>query len=67
VDDGVLHSGGRRGSCIGSRAEEQRSRGTEGVQRKKKRVRRSGGLFCENQKLQGLHKKEGFHTDLGVF
>jgi hypothetical protein len=30
------------------RAEEQ---GTEGVQRKKKRGRRSGGLFCENQKL----------------
>jgi hypothetical protein len=67
VDDGDLHSGGRRGSCTGGRAEEQRSKGTEGVQRKKKRVRRSGGLFCENQKLQGLHRKEGFSTNLGVF
>jgi hypothetical protein len=41
--------------------------GTEGVQRKKKGGRRSGGLFCENQKLQGPHRKEEFPTDLGVY
>jgi hypothetical protein len=37
---GKLCAGGRRGS-----------RGAEGVQRKKKRGRRSGGPVCENQKL----------------
>jgi hypothetical protein len=59
VAGGELHH--RRQS---RRAEKQ---GTEGVQRKKKRGRRFGGLFCENQKLQGPHRKEEFPADLGVF
>jgi hypothetical protein len=45
----------------------QKSRGAEWVQRKKKRGRRSGGLVCENQKLEGPHRKEGFPTDLEIF
>jgi hypothetical protein len=38
VDGGGLHSGGRRGSCTGGRAGEQRSRGQRGF-----RGRREGG------------------------
>jgi hypothetical protein len=53
VDGGGLHSGGRRGSGIGGRAGEAEEQRAEGVQRKKKRGRRSGGPVCENQKLQG--------------
>jgi hypothetical protein len=56
VARGKLCAGGRRGS-----------RGAEGVQRKKKRGRRSGGPVCENQKLQGPHRKERFPADLEVF
>jgi hypothetical protein len=67
VDDGDLHSGGRRGKLHRRQSRRAEEQGAEGVQRKKKRGRRSGGLFRENQKLQGLHRKEGFPTDLGVF
>jgi hypothetical protein len=42
VDDGGLHSGGRRGSCTGGRAVEQRSRGQRGFRGR----RREGGGDC---------------------
>jgi hypothetical protein len=48
--DGIgLHSGGRRGSCTGGRAGEAEEQRTEGVQRKRKRGRRSKGPMCKTK------------------
>jgi hypothetical protein len=50
-------------------AAEQKSKGAEdrGGSEEEEERKGSGGLVCENRKLQGPHRKEGFPTDLEIF
>jgi hypothetical protein len=58
-------SGGQREGSSAPTTE-QRSRGAEGAQRKKKRGKRSGGLIYNLQKVQGPLSKLKISTDIEI-
>jgi hypothetical protein len=63
VDGDNLHSGDRRGSTAGGRAEQSRGPRARGRRRE---GRRSGGLVCDFQKVQGPLGKLKFLTDIEI-
>jgi hypothetical protein len=60
VDGGGLHSGGRRGSCTGGRAGEQRSRGQRGFRGRRREGGGSEDRFVKTKNFRDPIVKKDF-------